>query len=128
MHLWDIPEVVEFFQQFPSVSFCDWQSAQLLAQSPQSCCIARDGKRLVGALLAGLLGTRATVSHVAVAEEYQGQGIGRMLVAHALASFRDAGVLRVFLFVLSSETAALRFWQAAGFHVTAGEVTMERDL
>ena len=132
MTLWDIAEVIALLRQFPSVHFCDWEDEQLLAhvlaQSPPSCFVAHDGRRMIGAIISGVLGTRGTINHIAVEASYRSQGIGQLLLAHVLESFRNAGIRRVFLFVLRNQPTALRFWNAAGFHETTGEVTLERDI
>jgi ribosomal protein S18 acetylase RimI-like enzyme len=128
----DIPEVIDLLRRFPAVAYCDWENeellAQILTQSPASSFVAHDGTRVIGAIISGTMGMRATINHLAVDQEYRSQGIGDALVAHALASFRAAGIHRVFLFVLRDQPGARRFWKKNRFVEIVGEVTMERDI
>lgn len=132
MTLWDIPTVIAFLRRFPSIHFLEWEDerllAQVLTQYPISSFLAQDGKRLIGAVIGGAIGLRGTINHIAVDAQYQGQGVGQLLVSHTLASFQAAGIYRVFLFVLRDQPMALRFWEEAGFRATAEELTLERDL
>jgi L-amino acid N-acyltransferase YncA len=64
-------------------------------------------------------------SHIATASygvdtSLHGSGVGRALGAHSLTRARAAGYRAIqFNFVVSTNTAALRLWQALGFRVLA---------
>ena len=132
MAVQDIPEVISLLQQSQAVCHCPWEDerllAQILTQSPASSFVALDGTRVIGSIIGGTLGLRATINHLVVDQDHRLQGIGDALVAHALASFRASGILRVFLFVLRDQIGARRFWEKNHFVETTGEMTLERDL
>ena len=56
-----------------------------------------------------------SVWNLAVAEEYRRQGIGSKLLRHAHAGAREAGALTIGLEVLIGNTAAIRFYENAGY-------------
>jgi len=52
---------------------------------------------------------------VAVAGEFRGRGIGRLLVTEAFRRFRERGAARVFLEVRVSNVAAITLYRSMGF-------------
>lgn len=93
------------------------------------CLVARsktDG--IVGVLIAGSLGMRGTVSHLAVAEGWRRQGIAAAMIDHVLGAFARRGILRVFAFTTAGNDEADSFWEDQGFADTWPEKTFERDL
>jgi len=56
-----------------------------------------------------------SVWNLAVAEEHRRRGIGSELLAHAHAGAREAGALTIGLEVLIGNTAAIRFYEQAGY-------------
>lgn len=132
MDIDDIPEVIALLREAPETAFCEWEDDLLLsghlAVSDGLCRVAREGGRLVGALIAGSYGVRGTISHIAVDRGYRRAGVARLLVDEALREFRGRGIHRVFLFVLEDNDAASGLWATAGFRPTTGERTLECDL
>ncbi len=128
----DAGVVVDFMRRYPEISFCDWQDRDvtrsiLQLSSTVSVMALRDG-RVIGAILAGIIGTRGTVNHIAVDSEYRTLGVGTELVSLCLKEFRVRGCRRVFLFVDDNNPLARSFWFRHGFAKVPGETTLERDL
>ena len=63
----------------------------------------------------GLVRNSYSVWNLAVAEEQRRRGIGTQLLGHAHAGARRAGALTVGLEVLIGNTAAIRFYEQAGY-------------
>lgn len=59
----------------------------------------------------------ALVEGVAVLPEWRGRGVGRRMMAEALAQAHQAGRQRVGLYVLEGNEPALRLYRSVGFHV-----------
>jgi len=132
----DIDEVIGFLGRFPEVCVRPWEDRGLmqsvLANRHNVCCVARTapgaGGAVVGALIGGAMGARATVNHLAVDPAYRRLGLGRELVGHALQAFRSQGICRVFLFIVEQAAEAHGFWAALGFKPVRHELTCELDL
>lgn len=87
--------------------------------------VARDGSAVIGhlQLTPGERGDEAEVKSLAVREDRQGEGIGRMLVEHAIASCREEGRATLLAATAVADTGVLRFYQLLGFRL----LRVERD-
>ncbi|MER2299687.1 MAG: GNAT family N-acetyltransferase [Pseudomonas sp.] len=126
-------KIVDFFRRFEETSFCDWHDEGLLQGllgSEHTYCYMAENQTgtIVGAVTGGLMGTRGTINHMAVAPDYRQSRIGTSLASSILNDFRQHGIRRVFLFVEDDNLKALSFWQKQGFEQTRGEITCEVDL
>ncbi|HOS43357.1 MAG TPA: GNAT family N-acetyltransferase [Armatimonadota bacterium] len=82
--------------------------------------VARDGARVVGAVLGTTDGRALWVQHLAVDEAYRRQGLaGRLLdILEAEARARDLGAM--LLLVLDENTGAVRFYERRGWLTAPG--------
>lgn len=132
MEVADVPDVVALLRAAPDTGYCDWEDWLLrrhLSDAGDLCLVARSpAGEVIGALVAGSLGVRGIVNHVAVSPPYRRRGVARGLVNAALEAFRRRGIRRVFLFVVDGNEAALALWAGVGFRETVGERTLECDL
>ena len=81
----------------------------------------------VGLLWAKVDADDARVVHLFqmwVAPEARGQGLGKALLAHAIAWARSVGARCVQLGVTSGDTPAARLYASAGFHAVGAEVAL----
>jgi GNAT superfamily N-acetyltransferase len=87
--------------------------------------VAREDDAIVGhlQLVRGERADEAEVKSLAVVEERQGAGIGRMLVERALDSCRDEYVSTLIVATAAADTRVLRFYQRLGFRL----LRIERD-
>lgn len=86
-----------------------------LRRNPNTCFVAREGKLLVGCILAGHDGRRGFLYHTAVLPAHRGKGIGRALVEKAMAALEQEGIYKVALVVFDRNTGGNAFWEACGF-------------
>ncbi len=86
-----------------------------LRRNPDTCFVAEEDGRVVGAVLSGHDGRRALIYHLAVREDHQNRGIGEKLLDEALRALRDEGILKVALVVLSNNEKGNAFWEKNGF-------------
>jgi len=89
--------------------------ARYLARNPGTCFVARDGAKLVGAVLCGHDGRRAYLNHLAVAKEYRRCGTGTALVERCTAAMTAIGIAKCNLFVFADNEAAVAFWHGLGW-------------
>ncbi|MBD9250914.1 MAG: hypothetical protein EGS01_09810, partial [Cronobacter sakazakii] len=67
----DACDIVSFLKFFKEVAFCEWQDEEhirkIVAAENARCYLAKDQNGvLVGAIIGGMLGTRATLNHIAI--------------------------------------------------------------
>lgn len=86
-----------------------------LGRNPGLSFVAREGERLVGAVLCGHDGRRGFLHHLAVDAAYRGRGLGRKLTRRCLAALRADGIDKCHLFVLRTNEPALEFWRRIGW-------------
>ena len=68
-----------------------------LARNPDTCFVAVEQERIVGAILTGHDGRRGYISHTAVSPACQRQGIGKQMVETALKALKAQGINKVSL-------------------------------
>lgn len=86
-----------------------------LKRNPGHSFIARDGDRIIGAVLGSHDGRRGFINHMAVSDEHRKKGIGRTLVQNVIESLKSVGIRKIVIFVLRSNREAQAFWKHLGF-------------
>ena len=99
-----------------------------LKRNPNTCFVAVEGGRVVGAILAGHDGRRGYISHTAVAPDHQRRGIGAKLVEAALDGFKAEGIAKVALVAFARNESGNAFWERQGFTVREDLVYRNRAL
>ena len=89
--------------------------AAYLRRNPTTCFTAKEGDRLLGAILAGHDGRRGYISHTAVREDAQRQGVGTALVEAVLEALQAEGIRKVALVVFARNEKGNAFWEKLGF-------------
>lgn len=77
--------------------------------------LAEDEGRLVSTAMAGYDGHRGWIYSIGVAPAQRRKGMARTLLAHAEDRLRAIGCPKINVQVLSTNSAALSFWRAAGY-------------
>ncbi|CAA9300614.1 MAG: Uncharacterized N-acetyltransferase YvbK, GNAT-family [uncultured Cytophagales bacterium] len=89
------------------------------------CYLAECGPQVVGVLV--LIRTRPEtmeIVNLAVGEPYQGKGVGKTLIGHAVARARDMGVRTLEIGTGSTGVGQLLLYQKCGFRITG----VDRDF
>ena len=89
--------------------------AKYLARNPDTCFVAVDQGRVIGAILTGHDGRRGYISHTAVSPAHQRQGIGKQLVDAALNALKEQGINKVNLVAFAHNEKGNAFWEKMGF-------------
>ena len=90
--------------------------AAYLDRNPGLSFVAREGGKLVGAVLCGHDGRRGYLHHLAVDHEYRRKGIGKALAAKCIEGLRAIGIPKCNIFVFDENDHALAFWEADGWN------------
>jgi len=120
MTLRDYAAVMKLWRRTPGMALYaidDSRPAILryLRRNPGLSFVACDGARLVGAVLSGHDGRRATLHHLAVAETHRQQGIGQALVVRCLRALARQRISKCNIFVQRSNTSGQAFWRHTGW-------------
>jgi ribosomal-protein-alanine acetyltransferase len=114
-HAGDLPALV----QLEAACFADaWSEASLRAEieAPYGrCYVALAGGMVVGAFLGWNVGQEWSVVRVAVPPELRRNGIGRLLMRHALDRARGEACTRALLEVRTDNEPAIALYEAQGF-------------
>lgn len=80
-------------------------------------CVACDGDKIVGTVMAGHDGHRGWIYSLAVKPDQQKQGLGKRLMAHAEAALSELKCLKVNLQALDTNTGVVEFYKKLGYVV-----------
>jgi ribosomal protein S18 acetylase RimI-like enzyme len=128
----DYDETIELWKYSPGIALSKADSKQKIAsfieRNPGLGFVARDGKKLVGAVLCGNDGRRGYLYHLAVDRDYQHLGIGKKLTEKVLGALKRQGIEKCHIFVIADNLEGLRFWQKTGWKKREDIFVMSFDL
>ena len=129
----DYEPVVALWRKEEGLEICEGDSreeiAEYLKRNPGLSRVAKAGDgTIVGAALCGHDGRRGWIYHLAVAPEYRGRGIGRMLLDDCLRGLREAGLKRAIILVAGDNPAGHEFWLRNGWEDIAFAIAMTKEL
>lgn len=89
--------------------------AAALTNPAFTCLSALDGEKPVGYVMMYSAADEGEIANLAVTKEMRRQGIGEMLMEHAIAMAKDNGVVTMYLEVRSSNIGAKSLYEKLGF-------------
>jgi ribosomal protein S18 acetylase RimI-like enzyme len=101
--------------------------AALLATDPRALIVAGSDGRVVGSLIAGWDGWRASFYRLAVHPEWRRRGLGRELVRAGERRLRERGARRLTAIAAAGDPLAMRFWAALGYKHQPDHARFVRD-
>ena len=102
--------------------------AGYLERNPGLSRVAEENGIIVGAALCGHDGRRGWIYHLAVATEYRGKGVGKLLLDDCVRGLRAAGLKRAIILVAGDNPAGHEFWLRNGWEDIAGAIPMTKEL
>lgn len=126
----DIPAVLDLWARSTDASVGDNPTAirLRLRRDRHLFLLAVDGMRVVGSLVGGWDGWRATMARLAVDPEYRRRGVAGLLVRRVERELRALGAARVSCLVFDGNRRARAFWQGAGYLYDPDTVRYKKDL
>ena len=117
----DYDEVMALWQATEGLTLREADSREAvtsyLARNPRLSFVAKDGGRVVGAVLGGTDGRRGYLQHMAVAPTHRRQGLGSSLADRVLEALGALGIAKCHLFVRRDQAEAREFWERSGWTV-----------
>jgi len=111
----DLESVIDLWRRTEGVGLNESDTPEQLLlyldRNPNLSLVARDGARLVGAVLCGHDGRRGYLNHLAIIPAYRGRGIGRTMVETCLASLSTLGILKCNVFLYVNNGPGEQFWR-----------------
>ncbi|WP_379128048.1 GNAT family N-acetyltransferase [Paenibacillus sp. sgz500958] len=83
--------------------------------------------KIAGTAMCGHDGRRGYMYHVAVSEDYRGNGIGRQLVRRCLQELRQDGIAKCHLMVIGDNDLGRSFWSGLGWQFRDGIALYSQD-
>ncbi len=116
----DYDEVYALWKNCKGVGLYDIDDSKngierFLNRNPDTCFIAEICGRIIGSVLSGDDGRRGYIYHMAVDENFRGNGIATELLECALTALKRNGVSKTALVVFKDNEAGNAFWDKAGF-------------
>jgi ribosomal protein S18 acetylase RimI-like enzyme len=128
----DYDQAVSLWDKVDEVEICEGDSrgeiAEYLRRNPGLSRVAEANGEIVGAALCGHDGRRGWIYHLAVADEYRGRGVGKMLLDDCVNRLREAGLKRAIILVAGDNPAGHKFWLREGFEDISGAIPMTKEL
>ena len=88
---------------------------KFIARNPGLSTVATEDEHIVGAILCGHDGRRATLYHVCVEEKYRKRGIGKAMVVRCMKALQDEGINKVALIAFTHNDVGNAFWKEIGW-------------
>ncbi len=104
------------------------QLRAFLERNPGLSLVARDGSRLVGAVMCGHDGRRGFLYHLAVLPEYRKRGVGRAMVERCLEALGSLGLLRCNILIYVDNHSGDQFWKRGGWYDRSELKLMQHDI
>ncbi|MDD7740970.1 MAG: GNAT family N-acetyltransferase [Fusicatenibacter sp.] len=99
-----------------------------LRRNPDTCFVAAESGKIVGAILVGSDGRRGYIYHTAVHPDFRKKGIGSLLVEQAVNSLKKIGIHKAALVVFNRNENGNQFWEKMGFTVREDLVYRNKTL
>ena len=90
-----------------------------------TCFIAADKDRIIGAIMSGNDGRRGYIYHTSVHPDHRKRGVARRLVEKVMEALKGLGINKVALVVFERNREGNAFWERTGF--SAREDLVYRD-
>ncbi len=88
---------------------------KFLKRNPDTSIVAEDKGEIIGAILCGHDGRRATFYHVCVREDRRKQGIGKAMVVMAMNALKREKINKVALIAFTRNDVGNAFWKSIGW-------------
>jgi GNAT superfamily N-acetyltransferase len=128
----DIPSVCTVWKQSGLV-ISDYEREQyelqtLMAANPTMCLIATAEKQIIGTIIGANNGRRVWIYHLAVLPDWQGKGVGSLLLSKVEEKATQQGATKLLLGVGLSNLKVVPFYEKQGYSVMNDMVLFQKML
>ncbi|KKM89258.1 hypothetical protein LCGC14_1250530 [marine sediment metagenome] len=98
--------------------------ARMSRQNPDLFLIGKVSDAIIGVVMGGFDGRRGYVHHLAVDQNYQKKGYGKLLMNELIKRFRQKGIHKVHLFIEKRNNKVVNFYRNLGWEVREDLIMM----
>ena len=99
-----------------------------LLRNPNTCFVAEKCGDIIGVILSGHDGRRGLIYHLAVKGSERKQGIGNILLEHALEALRNEGIQKIYIMVFKNNDTGNAFWEKRGFSIPNESIYRAKEI
>ncbi len=126
----DYDRAVALWNSVEGVEICEGDSREeirgYLARNPGLSQVAEANGAIAGAVLCGHDGRRGFIYHLAVAANFRGRGVGKLMLDECFRGLKAAGIQRALILVADDNVKGHDFWLRHGWEDIAA-LAMARD-
>jgi len=131
MSLSDYKQALQLWQSLPGMGLSRADEKEnirdFLLKNANTCFVALKNGNLVGTILGGSDGRRGYIYHLAVHQSEQKKGVGKKLVDLCLDEFKESGIQKCHIFVISDNAEGITFWKKVGWQLRDDIVVMSKE-
>ena len=128
----DLAPAMRLWRDLPGIALSGADTvpelSHFLGSNPDTCFVAATGKSVIGTILGGSDGRRGYIYHLAIASDFQKQGVGSHLLSLCLHAFRVSGIQKCHIFVIADNAGGFHFWQIKGWELRDDIMVMSKNL
>jgi ribosomal protein S18 acetylase RimI-like enzyme len=128
----DYDGAIALWDGIEGVEICEGDSreeiAEYLKRNPGLSRVAEAEGKIVGVTLCSHDGRRGWIYHLAVAQAYRRQKVGKLLIDACVDGLRKLGLKRAIILVAGDNPAGHRFWLQNGWEDIDGAIAMTKEL
>ena len=128
----DYDQTYALWEKTEGLEICEGDSraeiSEYLKRNPGLSRVAEADGKIVGAALCGHDGRRGWIYHLAVAKEYRGSGVGKLLIDDCARGLREVGLKRAIILVAGDNPTGHEFWLRNGWEDIDGAIAMSKEL
>ncbi|MCL2157773.1 MAG: GNAT family N-acetyltransferase [Oscillospiraceae bacterium] len=99
-----------------------------LKRNPNTCFVAEENGKIIGAIMSGHDGRRGFIGHTAVIASERKRGIGTALANKAIEALKAEGITKVALLVFIDNGTGNKFWEKLGFNTRSDVIYRDKPL
>ena len=133
MNIDDYKQVYSLWLNTPGIGIRDNEDTKAgiekyLKRNPDTCFVAENDGKILGAIMSGHDGRRAYIGHTAVSLSERNKGIGTALLNAAVDALKHEGLSRIGLFVFKDNKTGNEFWENKGFTERTDVIFRNKNL
>ena len=125
-------EVLALWKRCEGVGLSDADSEEsiklYLERNPEMSFVAKEGGKIVGAILGGHDGRRGYIYHLAVETAWRRRGVARRLVERCLKALKASGIQKTHIFIFTNNNTGKAFWKSLGWTYRTDISVVSRNM